>query len=69
MNQARAINEVVNALRPSPSGKADFNDIGELYVVNGLSTTTSSTLTTVAKENVYIGPTAQDGPLELPKVY
>ncbi|KAF8348356.1 kinase-like protein [Amanita rubescens] len=52
MNQARAINEVVNALRPSPSGKAGFNGIGELHVVNGLSTTTSSTLTTVAKENM-----------------
>lgn len=66
MNQARAINEVVNALRPSPSGRADFNGIGELHVVNGMSTTTSSTLTTAAKENVFIGPTTQDRPLELP---
>lgn len=66
MNQARAINEVVNALRPSPSGKADFNGLGQLYVVNGMSTTSSSTLTTVAKENVYIGPTTPERPLELP---
>lgn len=66
MNQARAINEVVNALRPSPSGKADFNGVRELHVVNGMSTTSSSTLTTVAKENVFIGPTSPERPLELP---
>ncbi|KIL65992.1 hypothetical protein M378DRAFT_23793 [Amanita muscaria Koide BX008] len=53
MNQARAINEVVNALRPYPTGKAG---VGELYVVNGVSTTTSSTITTAARENVFIGP-------------
>ncbi|KAF8628866.1 hypothetical protein AX15_003656 [Amanita polypyramis BW_CC] len=61
MNQARAINEIVNALRPSPSSKTDFNGVGELHVVNGMSTTSSSTLTTAAKENVYIGPTIPEG--------
>ncbi|KAF8639504.1 hypothetical protein AX17_001409 [Amanita inopinata Kibby_2008] len=61
INQARAINEVVNALRPSQNSKADNNDVGQLHVINGMSTTTSSTLTTAAKENVYIGPTAIAG--------
>jgi protein-serine/threonine kinase len=49
-NQARAINEVVNALKPSQSSRLD----GPLRVVNGMSTTTSSTLTTAARENVPI---------------
>ncbi|KAK2464277.1 hypothetical protein APHAL10511_003734 [Amanita phalloides] len=66
MNQARAINEVVNTLRLSPDSKAGFNGIGELHVVNGITTTMSSTLTTAAKENVYIGPAIQEGSPELP---
>lgn len=57
MNQARAINEVVSALRPSPSGKAGAG----LHVVNGMSAATSSTLTTAARENVHIGPVAYEG--------
>lgn len=54
-NQARAINEVVNALKPSQG------IYGELHVVNGISTNTSSSLlTTVAKEN-YVTPSNIDG--------
>lgn len=53
-NQARAINEVVNALKPSQG------IYGQLHVVNGISTTTSSSLTTAAKEN-YITPSNIDG--------
>ncbi|PFH53787.1 hypothetical protein AMATHDRAFT_187183 [Amanita thiersii Skay4041] len=62
MNQAKAINEVVNALRPSQNSKAEYAGVGELRVVNGMSTTTSSTLTTAAKENVYIGPAVEGLP-------
>jgi len=45
-NQARAVNQVVNA----------FQDrfYPQLHVVNGLSTPTSSSLTTAAKENVVL---------------
>ncbi|KAJ6625905.1 kinase-like domain-containing protein [Mycena sp. CBHHK59/15] len=51
-NQAKAINEVVNALKPSQGSKFDDRTFGPLRVVNGLSTTTtSSTLTTAAREN------------------
>ncbi|KAJ7200717.1 kinase-like domain-containing protein [Mycena rebaudengoi] len=52
-NQARAVNEVVNALKPSQSSKFGGQALGPLRVVNGLSTTTttSSTLTTAAREN------------------
>ncbi|KAJ7188052.1 kinase-like protein [Mycena filopes] len=51
-NQARAVNEVVNALKPSQSSKFDGPTAGPLRVVNGMSTTTtSSTLTTAAREN------------------
>ncbi|KAJ7163584.1 kinase-like protein [Mycena crocata] len=51
-NQAIAVNEVVNALKPSQGSKYDGRALGPLRVVNGLSTTTtSSTLTTAAREN------------------
>lgn len=54
-NQTRAINEVVNALKPSQQV------YGELHVVNGISTNTSSSLlTTAAKEN-YVAPSNIDG--------
>ncbi|KIY44431.1 kinase-like protein [Fistulina hepatica ATCC 64428] len=51
--QARAINEVVNALKPSQSGSTP---LVPLHVVNGMSTTTSSTITTAARENVPVTP-------------
>lgn len=51
-NQARAINQVVDALKPS------FQEgvYGQLHVVNGMSTPTSSSLTTAARENVVLSP-------------
>ncbi|KAL0956360.1 hypothetical protein HGRIS_002509 [Hohenbuehelia grisea] len=52
-NQARAINEVVNALKPSPNSRFD-DERGPLRVVNGISNTSSSTITTAARENVRI---------------
>ncbi|THH14240.1 hypothetical protein EW146_g6067 [Bondarzewia mesenterica] len=55
-NQARAINEVVSALKPSQNSKAE-NSQSPLRVVNGISTpTTSSMMTTAARENVRISP-------------
>lgn len=53
-NQARAINEVVNALKPSQS-RLD-GEIPPLRVVNGMSTATSSALTTAAQENFRVSP-------------
>ena len=50
-NRAKAINEVVNALKPSAATSPDGQS-PPLRVVNGLSTPTSSTLTTAAQENV-----------------
>ncbi|KIJ67938.1 hypothetical protein HYDPIDRAFT_148062 [Hydnomerulius pinastri MD-312] len=58
-NQAKAINEVVNALKPS-AGSALEGQLGPLRVVNGMSATTSSTITTAARENVRIS-TVVDG--------
>ncbi|KAG6378156.1 kinase-like domain-containing protein [Boletus reticuloceps] len=49
-NTARAINEVVNALKPSATSAPDAIS-PPLRVVNGLSTPTSSTITTAAQEN------------------
>ncbi|KAH8107922.1 kinase-like protein [Cristinia sonorae] len=53
-HQAIAVNEVVNAMKASPStlGRAG----APLRVVNGISTTTSSTITTAARENVQLSP-------------
>ncbi|TBU55798.1 kinase-like protein [Dichomitus squalens] len=59
MNQARAINEVVSALKDIPisSGGGDAPKLPPLRVVNGISTpTTSSILTTAARENVSLSP-------------
>ena len=50
-NQEKAINEVVNALKPSQIGSP-----APLHVVNGMSTTTSSALTTAAQENFRTSP-------------
>jgi protein-serine/threonine kinase len=57
-NQEKAVNEVVNALKPSQDSKLD-GAYPPLRVVNGLSTTTSSALTTAAQEN--FGTSPMDG--------
>jgi protein-serine/threonine kinase len=54
-NQEKAVNEVVNALKPSQDNKLD-GPYPPLQVVNGLSTTTSSALTTAAQENFGLLP-------------
>ncbi|TFY74147.1 hypothetical protein EWM64_g9865 [Hericium alpestre] len=51
--QAKAINEVVNAMKPSNSRS---DEPQPLRVVNGISTQSSSTLTTAARENFPITP-------------
>lgn len=51
-NQTRAVNEVVNALKPSQSSKIGDSALSPLRVINGTSINTSSTLTTAARENV-----------------
>jgi protein-serine/threonine kinase len=53
--QARAVNEVVNALKPSQTNKPDETQ-PPLRVMNGISTATSSTITNAARENVSISP-------------
>lgn len=45
------MNEVVNALKPSAASKPD-ESLPALRVMNGMSTATSSTITTAARENV-----------------
>ncbi|CAA7261665.1 unnamed protein product [Cyclocybe aegerita] len=60
-NQTKAINEVVNALKPSLSSRFDGPQQGQLHVVNGVSTATSSSLTTAAKENVVLNSSYHDG--------
>ncbi|CDO72531.1 hypothetical protein BN946_scf184983.g14 [Trametes cinnabarina] len=55
MNQAKAINEVVSALKPTPSS-SDALSNQALRVVNGMSTTNSSVITTAARENVSLSP-------------
>ena len=52
-NRIRAINEVVNALKPSATNAPDGQS-PPLRVVNGLSTPTSSIITTAAQENVRV---------------
>jgi len=49
---------VVNALKPSQSSRFEY---GPLHVVNGISSATSSSLTTAAKENVSLNPPYLDG--------
>ncbi|KAK0212878.1 kinase-like domain-containing protein [Desarmillaria ectypa] len=57
-NDARPVNEVVSPVQPSQSTSKiiDAGALGPLRVVNGMSTTTSSTLTTAARENVSVSP-------------
>ncbi|KAI0268802.1 kinase-like protein [Gloeopeniophorella convolvens] len=55
-NQARAINEVVNALKPEQGRTANGED-APLRVVNGISTPSSSIITTAARENVRLSTT------------
>ena len=50
-NQVRAVNEVVNALRPSTTSRPE---VAQLRVMNGINT--SSTIITVARENVFLTP-------------
>jgi protein-serine/threonine kinase len=52
-SRARAINEVVNALKPSATSSPDGQS-PPLRVVNGVSTPTSSTITTAAQENIRV---------------
>ncbi|KAG2146052.1 kinase-like domain-containing protein [Suillus bovinus] len=53
-NQARAVNQVINALKPSQDSTGHPH---LLRVMNGMSTTTtSSTITTAARENVHFSP-------------
>ncbi|KAG9220736.1 hypothetical protein CCMSSC00406_0003835 [Pleurotus cornucopiae] len=59
INQVRAVNEVVNALKPSQDSRDDFR--GPLRVVNGISSVTSSTLTTAARENFRVNPVHVEG--------
>jgi protein-serine/threonine kinase len=58
-NQARAVNEVVNALKPTQTSRPD-ELLPPLRVMNGMSitttTTTSSIITTAAHENVRVSP-------------
>ncbi|TFY69168.1 hypothetical protein EVJ58_g585 [Rhodofomes roseus] len=63
LNQARAVNEVVNGLKPSQSSmiRQGAGDPPPLRVVNGISTTTSSTITTAARENVSLSPVVPSG--------
>ena len=63
MNQARAVNEVVNGLKPSQSSiiRQGAAEPPPLRVVNGTVTTTSSTITTAARENVSLSPVAPSG--------
>ena len=63
MNQARAVNEVVNGLKPSQSSiiRQGAADPPPLRVVNGTVTKTSSTITTAARENVSLSPVVPSG--------
>lgn len=55
-NQARAINEVVSALKPEQHRTANGED-APLRVVNGISTQGSSIITVAARENVPLSTT------------
>lgn len=50
---------MVNALKPSQDSRDDFR--GPLRVVNGISSVTSSTLTTAARENFRVNPVHVEG--------
>jgi len=51
----------VSALKPPQGTLPDGTSFGQLHVVNGISTTTSSSLTTAARENVPLGSSYADG--------
>ncbi|KAG2368113.1 kinase-like protein [Suillus spraguei] len=53
INQAKAVNEVINALKPSQDSAGQPPP---LRVINGMTTTTSSTITTAARENLHFSP-------------
>lgn len=53
------MNQVVSALRPLQS--PDASPYGQLHIVNGMSSTTSSSLTTAARENVILNSSPSDG--------
>ncbi|EEB96607.1 hypothetical protein MPER_04232, partial [Moniliophthora perniciosa FA553] len=55
-NQVHAINEEFNAAQSSDANPVDAGALGPLRVVNGISTTTTSTLTTAARENFSTRP-------------
>ncbi|KAI0092944.1 kinase-like protein [Irpex rosettiformis] len=66
LNQARAVNEVVGAFKPTPSQlTTPDRQLPSLRVINGLSSTTSSTITTAARENVPVTSVAT--PLASPR--
>ncbi|KAF7966687.1 hypothetical protein HWV62_37490 [Athelia sp. TMB] len=50
-NQEKAVNEVINALKPLQSNEINEGTTAPLRVMNGISTATSSALTTAAQEN------------------
>ena len=54
--KARAINELVNALKPDHLCLANAED-APLHVVNGISTQSSSMITVAARENVRLSTT------------
>ncbi|KAK1236322.1 hypothetical protein PQX77_000438 [Marasmius sp. AFHP31] len=57
-NQARAIQQSPPAFHPTESTPIDAGALGPLRVVNGISSTTTSTLTTAARENFSTRPTS-----------
>ncbi|TEB37406.1 kinase-like protein [Coprinellus micaceus] len=59
--QARAVNEVVKAFNNQSRDNIHDPNYGQLHVVNGISSTSSSALSTAAKENVNVGPFSYDG--------
>lgn len=63
MNQAKAVNEVVGALKPTASTvSSPDRQLPLLRVVNGMSSTASSTITTAARENVPVTSVSPTSP-------
>lgn len=59
LNQDRAVNEVVGGFKPTQSTlSVPDKQLPPLRVVNGISSTTSSTITTAARENVQLSSTS-----------
>ncbi|KAI0699252.1 kinase-like protein [Cytidiella melzeri] len=70
LNQAKAVNEVVGTFKPTPSQLTADRQLPPLRVVNGMSSSTSSTITTAARENVpvtSVTPTSPRTPGQLGK--